>query len=95
MIDYEVVGKMFKITITRDCIMRVKVPEDTTLADVTLWNNRCNEILKYFMENPYKVTLRAMTKQIEGNLVLRVNNNTKEPVFKVVGTEVKEINGKQ
>ena len=52
-------GKKYKVTITSDHIMRVKVPESASKDDLELWTSKCWEMLLLLSEEVIQFTLRG------------------------------------
>lgn len=80
----------FKITITSNGKLRIKIPKDTDSNIERLWINRCKEINKYFVANPYPYTLRSEARDTRAQLTLRVNTG-KHSRFTAIDTVITPI----
>lgn len=77
-------GTKFKITITTDGKLRVKIPRDTDSNVERQWIDRCKAITKYFILHPYDRTLRGETRYENGVFTL-FTNGRRLGVFRVYG----------
>lgn len=74
-------GTKFKITITSDADLRIKIPRDTDSNIEREWVNRCKTIAKYFQLHGYKYTVRSDTRGHLSDIYLRRDN--RQAIFKV------------
>ena len=85
-------GSMFKITITADGHLRIKIPLDATEEERIFFTARCELIRAYFVTCPYHITLRGQARLVISNIKLGGSSSKMRDKLKflVVGTDVQE-----
>ena len=81
----EVLSDRFKMTLTIDGALRIKVPSSTDTNIERLWINRCKTIAEQLRKNPYHCTLRGKVRASGETIALRTKTKT---ICKVTGTTI-------
>ena len=83
-------GSKFKITVTTDGNLRIKIPVGSTEEERIFFTARCELIRAYFVTCPYQVTLRGQVRTVLDNIKLGCNSraNSDRWKFMVIGTDV-------
>ena len=85
--------KSFKITITADGEIRIKVPKCTSNSTVRAIEYGARQIANQPLVRSYQYTLRAKFKHIDGDMTLR-SGDSKKPSLRVSKYKVSEINSR-
>ena len=85
-----IAGNKYKVTITAEGALRIKVPYNGNTNLERAWISRCKKIAKKLAKTPYSYTLRSEAKYVRANLVLRQNTG-KKSVYHVEGTTLTYI----
>ena len=84
----------FKITITADGSLRIKIPPKATQYEELFFIARCETIRQHFIDNPFPLTLRGQSNTSISNIKLGNANKTMKDKWKfiVIGTDVQIYN---
>lgn len=67
-------GTKFKVTITADAKLRVKIPRNTDSNEERDWIDRCKRIAKQFKRHPFHLTLRGEVRDHKRVIILCSDN---------------------
>lgn len=82
-------GTKFKMTITSDAKLRIKLPRNCNNNDERKWINRGKIIAKYFQLHPHEFTLRTETRYPLCDIILRIND--KSSAYRVIKTNITKV----
>ena len=84
----------FKITITADGSLRIKISPKATQYEELFFIARCETIRQHFIDNPFPLTLRGQSNISTSNIKLGNASKTRKHKwqFIVIGTDVQLYN---